>query len=238
MTGAGGGIGASVALLAGSSGYRVAINYRNNKTGADRLVSEIRDSGGEAIAVQGDMAKEADILRMFETVDDAFGSVDALVNNAGITGKRGTVSEIDNATLEAVFRTNVFAYFLCAREAVRRMSTETGGTGGAIVNVSSIAAQHANPFDWVHYGASKAAVDTFTTGLALEVADQGIRVNAVRPGPTYTGMDPERVARIAPTVPMKRAGQAEEIAEAIVWLLSDAASYVTGAHLDVAGGRR
>lgn len=238
VTGAGSGIGAKVAERAARDGWKLAINYRNNRDGAEALVQAITAAGGDAAHFRGDMAVESDITRLFQAVDDRFGRLDGLVNNAGITGRRCTVEEVDGETLDQVFRTNVFAYFLCAREAVRRMSTKYGHPGGAIVNISSIAAIHGNPFDWVHYAASKAAVDMLTQGLALEVAADGIRVNAVRPGVTFTGMDPERIRRIAPGVPMQRAARPEEIAEAVVWLLSDAASYTTAAHLNVAGGRR
>ena len=202
----------------------------------------IQGAGGKAIAVAADVSKEADVVRLFEAVDWELGTVTALVNNVGILEPQGRVESIDGARLQRVFATNVIGSFLCAREAVRRMSTNHGGKGGAIVNVSSAAARIGSPNEYVDYAASKGAVDTMTIGLAKEVAEEGIRVNAVRPGHIYTeihatGGEPGRVDRVKSNVPMKRGGQPEEVAHAILWLLSDEASFVTGTILDVTGGR-
>ena len=238
VTGAGRGIGAATARLAGQRGYAVAVNYRTAQRQAEALAVEIESAGGRAIVVQGDVAEEADVVRLFETVDDVLGPVTALVNNAGITGPVRKVVDIDLPTLRAVFDINVIGCFLCAREAVRRMSTERGGRGGAIVNVSSRASGLGSGGEFIHYAASKGAVDSFTIGLAREVAREGIRVNAVNPGLIETEINEgDRLARLAPSVPMARAGTAEEVAEAVLWLLSDAASYVTGTFVHVSGGR-
>lgn len=238
VTGASRGIGAAIARLAGRRGYDVCVNYLSRRERADAVVAEIADAGGRAIAVQADTGQEGDIVRLFETVDRELGPVTALVNNAGITGRRCLIEEVDAGTLEQVLRVNVAGYFLCAREAIKRMSTKTGGPGGVIVNISSVAALLSNAFDWVHYGASKGAVDTFTKGLALEGAEHGIRCNAVRPGMTDTDISPaERAAAIAPTIPLKRVAAPEEIAEAALWLLSDKASYCTGTIVNASGGR-
>ncbi len=238
VTGAGRGIGAATARLGAERGYAVAINYRGSKEQAEALAAEIAAGGGRAIAVQGDVAKEADAVRLFETVDNVLGPVTALVNNAGITGPTRRVADIDYETLRSVLDINVIGSFLCAREAVRRMSTARGGGGGAIVNISSRASEIGGGGEFVIYGASKGAIDTFTVGLAREVAAEGIRVNAVNPGLIDTEIhEGDRLARIAPSVPMARAGTAEEVAEAVLWLLSDAASYVTGAFIHVSGGR-
>ncbi len=242
ITGASRGIGAATARLAGSLGYAVCVNYLSNKEAADAVVSAIEKDNGRAIAVQADMAREADILEMFETVDRKLGSLSALVNNTGILETHMRLEDMQADRLSRVFTTNVIGSFLCAREAVKRMSSEHGGAGGAIVNVSSVAARLGSPGEYVDYAASKAAIDTMTMGLAKEVAEFGIRVNAVRPGVVHTdihalGGEPERVERVKEAVPMKRGGQPEEIAKAIMWLLSDEASYTTGALLDVSGGR-
>ncbi len=242
ITGASRGIGAATARLAGSLGYAVCVNYLSNKEAADAVVSAIEKDNGRAIAVQADMAREADILEMFETVDRKLGSLSALVNNTGILETHMRLEDMQADRLSRVFTTNVIGSFLCAREAVKRMSSEHGGAGGAIVNVSSVAARLGSPGEYVDYAASKAAIDTMTMGLAKEVAEFGIRVNAVRPGVVHTdihalGGEPERVERAKEAVPMKRGGQPEEIAKAIMWLLSDEASYTTGALLDVSGGR-
>ena len=242
ITGASRGIGAATARLAGSLGYAVCVNYLSNKEAADAVVSAIEKDNGRAIAVQADMAREADILEMFETVDRELGSLSALVNNTGILETHMRLEDMQADRLSRVFTTNVIGSFLCAREAVKRMSSEHGGAGGAIVNVSSVAARLGSPGEYVDYAASKAAIDTMTMGLAKEVAEFGIRVNAVRPGVVHTdihalGGEPERVERVKEAVPMKRGGQPEEIAKAIMWLLSDEASYTTGALLDVSGGR-
>ncbi|MDH6170545.1 NAD(P)-dependent dehydrogenase (short-subunit alcohol dehydrogenase family) [Variovorax boronicumulans] len=242
ITGGGRGIGAATALLAAQRGYAVAVNYASNSLAADEVVRTIRDGGGTAIAVQADVGNEAQVIAMFEKVDAKLGRLTALVNNAGVVDVQARVDEMSVARLERMFRINVIGSFICAREAVRRMSTRHGGAGGAIVNISSGAARLGSPGQYVDYAASKAAIDTFTIGLAKEVGDEGIRVNAVRPGLIDTeihasGGMPDRAAELAPTVPMKRTGSPEEIAGAILWLLSDEASYTTMALLDVTGGR-
>jgi len=242
ITGGGRGIGAATALLAASRGYAVAVNYATNSLAADEVVRTIRDSGGNAMAVQADVGDEAQVIAMFQKVDARFGRLTALVNNAGVVDVTARVDEMSFARLERMFRINVIGSFICAREAVRRMSTRYGGSGGAIVNISSGAARLGSPGQYVDYAASKGAIDTFTIGLAKEVAEEGIRVNAVRPGLIDTeihasGGLPDRAFELAPTVPMKRTGTAEEIAGAILWLLSPEASYTTTALLDVTGGR-
>ncbi|MBB3643662.1 MULTISPECIES: SDR family oxidoreductase [unclassified Variovorax] len=242
ITGGGRGIGAATALLAASRGYAVAVNYATNSLAADEVVRTIRDNGGNAMAVQADVGDEAQVLAMFRKVDARFGRLTALVNNAGVVDMTARVDEMSFARLERMFRINVIGSFICAREAVRRMSTRYGGSGGAIVNISSGAARLGSPGQYVDYAASKGAIDTFTIGLAKEVAEEGIRVNAVRPGLIDTeihasGGLPDRAFELAPTVPMKRTGTAEEIAGAILWLLSPEASYTTTALLDVTGGR-
>ena len=242
ITGASRGIGAATALLAAQRGYAVAVNYAANSLAADDVVRAIRAGGGTAIAVQADVGDEMQVMAMFEKIDAKLGRLDALVNNAGVVDVKARVDEMSVARLERMFRINVVGSFVCAREAVRRMSTKHGGAGGAIVNVSSVAARVGGPGEYVDYAASKGAIDSFTLGLAKEVADEGIRVNAVRPGLVDTdihasGGQPERAHRLAPVVPMRRIGVPEEIAGAIVWLLSAEASYTTGALLDVSGGR-
>ncbi|MEO7402010.1 MAG: SDR family oxidoreductase [Polaromonas sp.] len=242
ITGGSRGIGAASALLAARQGYAVAVNYASNSLAADEVVRQIRQFGGQAMAVQADVAVESQVLAMFEKIDAKFGRLSALVNNAGVVGMTTRVDAITLARLQRIFEINVFGSFLCAREAVRRMSTRHGGAGGAIVNVSSAAARLGSPGQYVDYAAAKGAIDTFTIGLAKEVATEGIRVNAVRPGVIETeihasGGLPERARDVAPQVPMQRAGRADEVAESIVWLLSENASYTTGALLDVAGGR-
>ncbi|QRF58156.1 SDR family oxidoreductase [Variovorax paradoxus] len=242
VTGGGRGIGAATALLAARRGYTVAVNYASNSLAADEVVRAIRAAGGKAIAVQADVGDETQVMAMFEQVDARLGRLTALVNSAGVVDVRARVDEMSAARLERMFRINVIGSFVCAREAVRRMSTRHGGAGGAIVNLSSAASRLGSPEQYVDYAASKGAIDTFTLGLAKEVADEGIRVNAVRPGLIDTeihasGGMPDRAAQLAPSVPMKRTGSAEEVANAIVWLLSDEASYATMALLDVSGGR-
>ena len=238
VTGSSRGIGAAIARVLAREGYDVCVNYVRDEAAAGRVADDVRAAGRRAVAVQADTGREADIVRMFEAAEASLGSIDALVNNAGVSGARGLVEEVSAETLDAVFRVNVAGYFLCAREAIRRMSTRHGGRGGRIVNVSSIAADRTGAFEWVHYGASKAAVDTFTRGLALETADHGIRCNSVRPGMVDTEIHwPGRMEAIAPTIPLKRIAAPEEVAEAVAWLLSDKASYCTGTHIDVAGGR-
>lgn len=241
VTGGSRGIGAATAKLAAAKGYAVCISYLNKEAPAQKLVAEIVQAGGEALAVRADVALAADILRLFAEAD-ALGPLTALVNNAGMLEGQMRVDQMDAARLIRVMTTNVVGSFLCAQQAVRRMSTRRGGKGGAIVNLSSAAARLGGPGEYVDYAASKGAIDTFTVGLAKEVAGEAIRVNAVRPGLIYTdihasGGDPGRVDRIKGAVPMQRGGDADEVARAILWLLSDEASYVTGAVLDVTGGR-
>ncbi len=242
VTGASRGIGAATARLAGAHGYAVAVNYVRNGEAADKIVQEITSDGGEALAVQADVALEADIMRLFETVDEKLGTLIVLINNAGILEQQMRLENMDAARINRVFAVNVTGAFLCAREAVKRMSRKHGGKGGAIVNVSSIAARLGSPGEYVDYAATKGALDSMTIGLAKEVAGEGIRVNAVCPGIITTeihasGGEPGRVDRIGPLMPMGRGGTPEEVAEAILWLASDKASYTTGTFIDVAGGR-
>ena len=242
ITGASRGIGAATALLAAANGYAVAVNYAANSLTADEVVRRIRASGGQAMAVRADVAQEADVVAMFDKIDAKFGRLTALVNNAGVVDDVCRVDTITTARLQRMFGVNVFGSFLCAREAIQRMSTAHGGAGGSIVNVSSAAARIGSPGQYVDYAAAKGAIDTFTIGLAKEVAGEGIRVNAVRPGIIDTdihasGGQPDKARLQGPSAPMQRAGTAAEVAEAIVWLMSDKASYTTGMLLDVAGGR-
>ena len=242
VTGASRGIGAATARLGGAGGYAVCVNYRQSRDAADAVVRDIRARGGTAIAVAADVAREEEVERLFATVDAELGRLTALVNNAGILERQTRVEAITADRLHRVLATNVVAYFLCAREAVRRMSTRHGGRGGAIVNVSSAAARLGAAGEYVDYAASKGATDTMTIGLAQEVAAEGIRVNAVRPAFIHTdihasGGEPGRVARIAPSLPMQRGGTPEEVAQAILWLLSDEASYTTGSFIELAGGK-
>lgn len=242
VTGGSRGIGAATARLAASRGYAVCVNYVRNEAAAAAVVDDINGSGGTAVGVAADVAREEDVARLFERVDSELGAVTALVNNAGILETQMRVEDMDAARLERVFAANVHGSFLCAREAVRRMSTRHGGSGGAIVNVSSMASRLGSPNEYVDYAAAKGAIDTFTIGLAKEVAAEGIRVNAVRPGVIRTeihasGGEPDRVERVSKAVPMGRGGHAEEVASAILWLLSDDASYSTGGFIDVSGGR-
>ena len=242
VTGGSRGIGAAVCRLAAKAGYRVAVNYASNEAAAAALVAEIQAGGGEAFAIKGDVSNEADVVAMFAAVDRTFGGLDAFVNNAGVVDRKARVDEMSVERLERMMRINVVGSILCAREAVRRMSTLRGGSGGSIVNLSSAAATLGSPGEYVDYAASKGAIDTFTIGLAREVANEGVRVNAVRPGIIDTeihasGGQPGRVAAIRDTVPMKREGKAEEVAHAVLWLLSDEASYTTGSIVNVSGGR-
>jgi NAD(P)-dependent dehydrogenase (short-subunit alcohol dehydrogenase family) len=242
VTGASRGIGAATARLAGARGYAVCVNYLHSEGPAAAVVDAVRQAGGRAAAIRADVSREGDVVRLFEEADAALGRVGALVNNAGMLEPQMRVETMDAARIARVLTANVVSAFLCAREAVRRMSTKHGGAGGAIVNVSSAAARLGAPGEYVDYAASKAAIDALTIGLAQEVATEGIRVNAVRPGVIYTdihasGGEPGRVDRVKASVPMKRGGQPEEVAQAILWLLSDEASYTTGTIVDVSGGR-
>lgn len=242
VTGGSRGIGAATAVLAAAKGYAAAVNYVANAAAAQQVVQRIRDAGGEAIAVAGDVAQESDVLRMFDEVDTKLGRVTALVNNAGVVDVSARVEDMSMQRLRRMFDINVLGTILCAREAVKRMSTRHGGAGGAIVNVSSAAARLGSPGQYVDYAAAKGAVDAFTIGLAKEVAGEGIRVNAVRPGLIDTeihasGGIPDRVRQLQHQVPMGRGGTAQEVAQAIVWLLCGEASYTTMSLLDVSGGR-
>ena len=242
ITGSSRGIGAATALLAARQGYAVCVNYVRDARAAEDLCARIVAGGGEAIAVQADVGDAADVERLFGEVDARLGTLTALVNNVGVLEQKCRLADISVQRLERVLRTNVISYFLCCQQAVRRMSTATGGQGGRIVNVSSVASRLGGSAEYVDYAASKGAVDTLTIGLAKEVAPEGIRVNCVRPGLIFTeihasGGEPGRVARLEAGVPMQRGGQPEEVAEGILYLLSPAASYVTGVFLDVAGGR-
>jgi NAD(P)-dependent dehydrogenase (short-subunit alcohol dehydrogenase family) len=242
ITGGSRGIGAATALAAAQAGYTVAVNYASNSLAADEVVRRIRARGGNAIAVQADVADEAQVMAMFDKVDAKLGRISALVNSAGVVDQACRVADMRLERLRRMLDTNVLGSMLCAREAVRRMSTRYGGEGGSIVNLSSVAATLGSPGQYVDYAASKGAIDSFTLGLAREVAAEGVRVNAVRPGIIDTeihasGGQPDRAERLGPAVPMQRAGRADEVAASIVWLLSPQASYTTGALLDVAGGR-
>ena len=242
ITGGSRGIGAATALLAAAQDYAVAVNYAANSLAADEVVRQIRAAGGTAMTVQADVAVEADVLAMFQKVDAKLGRLTALVNNAGVVDLTSRVDAMSLTRVQRMFAINVFGSFMCARESIKRMSTRYKGEGGAIVNVSSAAARLGAPGQYVDYAAAKGAIDTFTVGLAKEVAAEGIRVNAVRPGIIDTeihasGGLPNRVKDLAPQVPMQRAGTALEVAEAIVWLLGENSSYTTGTLLDVTGGR-
>jgi len=237
ITGAGRGIGAATARLAVERGYKVCVNYLRDKAAAETLAKEIG-----AVAIAADVSVEADVLRLFKTIDDKLGRLDVLVNNAGIVDVKARVDEMSVARLQRMFAVNVVGSFLCAREAVKRMAKRHGGTGGTIVNVTSAAARLGSPGDYVDYASAKGAIDTFTVGLAKEVAGDGIRVNAVRPGVIRTEIhassgDPGRLERIGAMAPLARPGEPEEVARAILWLASDESSYTTGAIIDVTGGR-
>ncbi|MFT4270233.1 MAG: SDR family oxidoreductase [Pantoea sp.] len=242
VTGASRGIGRATALLLAQAGYCVAVNYRQREVEAQQVVAAIEAQGGKAFTVQADIADEAQVVRMFQQLDRYEAPLKVLVNNAGILFQQCRTEDLTAERLQRVFATNVTGTFLCCREAVKRMGTQHGGSGGAIVNVSSAAGRTGAPGEYVDYAASKGAMDTLTKGLSLEVAAQGIRVNGVRPGFIYTEMhadggEPGRVDRLASVIPMGRGGQPQEIAEAILWLTSDAASYITGTIIDAAGGR-
>ncbi len=242
VTGGSRGLGAATARLAAKRGYDLCVNYLGNAEGAEAVVREAEAAGRRAIAVKADVAQEDQVARLFETVDRELGTLTALVNNAGLTGPSSRLDAVEAATLRRALDVNVLAVMLCARAAVRRMSSKHGGKGGGIVNISSVAASLGMGGDYVWYAATKGAIDSFTIGLANEVAREGIRVNAVAPGMVATDIhiganDPGRPARVAPTIPIGRCGEPEEIAEPILWLLSEAASYTTGAILRVGGGR-
>jgi len=242
VTGGSRGIGAATALLAAQQGYAVAVNYATHPAEADAVVRDIRSAGGRAITVRADVASEDEVLAMFQTVDRELGRLTALVNNAGVVDTPSRVDEVSVQQLRRMFDINILGCFVCAREAVRRMSIRHGGAGGAIVNLSSAAVRLGSPGQYVHYAASKGAIDAFTLGLAKEVATEGIRVNAVRPGIIDTdihasGGQPNRARDLAPQVPMQRPGTAAEVARAIVWLMGDGSSYTTGSIIDVTGGR-
>jgi NAD(P)-dependent dehydrogenase (short-subunit alcohol dehydrogenase family) len=242
VTGGSRGIGAATAVLAAEAGYDVAVNYRSDKAAAERVVGQVEARGRHAIAIQADVGDEQEVVGLFQAVDAELGRLDALVNNAGMIEPVSRLDEMDAARIDRVLRVNVVGAMLCAREAVRRMSARHGGQGGVIVNVSSAAARLGSPNEFIDYAASKGAVGSMTIGLSKELAEEGIRVNAVRPGLIVTDIHasaglPDRVERLSAGVPLKRAGEAEEVAEAILWLMSDKASYVTGVLLDVTGGR-
>jgi NAD(P)-dependent dehydrogenase (short-subunit alcohol dehydrogenase family) len=242
VTGASRGIGAAVAVLAGRQGWRVAVNYVHDLTAALTVVATIREAGGTAEAIRGDMSREADILNLFQAAEAMLGPLGGLVNNAGITGGFARIDELGAGALTQVLAVNIAGPILCAREAVRRLSTRHGGKGGVIVNISSLAARTGGAGEWVHYAATKGAIDSFTIGLAREVAAEKIRVNAVAPGLIETGLHaangaPDRPKHMAASIPMQRAGNASEVAEGVVWLLSPAASYTTGTILEIGGGR-
>lgn len=242
VTGSSRGIGAATALRLARSGYQVCINYRSDSVAASEVLALVEHAGTRGIAVQADVGDEADAIRLFETIDDELGRLAALVNNAGILMQQTSIEGLDAGRITRILNTNVTGTILCCREAVKRMSTRHGGDGGAIVNVSSVAARTGSPGEYLDYAASKGAVDSVTRGLAVEVAGEGIRVNAVRPGFVNTGMhadggEPGRVQRLAPSIPLGRGGEPEEIAELVAWLLSDDASFLTGSIIDAAGGR-
>ncbi len=241
ITGAGRGIGAAVARAAAAQRYHLVLNYSVSADAAEELAAEIRESGCRAVTVQADVGDEADVLRMFATVDERFGRVDVLVNNAGIAGGYGPLATVTADMLARLWAVNITGPFLCSREAASRMRTDTGGHGGSIINISSKAAVLGGPNEWVYYAASKGALDTMTVGLSKELANVGVRVNGVRPGlidsDFHLHAPPGRVERMAPMIPMERSGSAAEVAGAVVWLASTEASYVTGAFIDVTGGR-
>ena len=242
VTGASRGIGAAIARLAAARGYAVAVNFSSGETEANKIAADIVAAGGHAIPIHADISSEDQILTLFQTAERELGPIKGLVNNAGVAGGFARVENVTAEAIEKTFAVNVTGAMLCAREAVRRMSTKRGGSGGAIVNISSIAARTGAAGEWVHYAASKGAIDSFTIGLAREVATEGIRVNSVKPGLVDTEIhaangEPGRLQRLMPSIPMNRAGKPEEIAEGVLWLLSPAASYVTGAILEIGGGR-
>ncbi|MGI9920241.1 SDR family oxidoreductase [Vibrio owensii] len=241
ITGGGRGIGAATSKLFASKGYAVCINYKSNSASAEALAQGIRAEGGRCITVQADVSVEDDVLRLFEQIDDELGSLSVLVNNAGILRKQSRLEELTADRINTILTNNVTSYFLCCREAVKRMSTRHGGNGGVIINVSSGASRSGSPNEYIDYAASKGAIDTLTKGLSLEVASEGIRVNCVRPGLIHTEMhadggEPERVERLKSIIPLQRGGEPEEVAEAIYWLSSEKSSFSTGNYLDLCGG--
>lgn len=241
ITGAGRGIGAATAKLFAANNYAVCINYKSDIASAERLAQQIQQGGGQCICVQADVSQEQQVIRLFETVDQQLGKITALVNNAGILQPQMRLEQMSAARINKILTTNVTSYFLCCREAIKRMSSKHGGAGGTIVNVSSGAAKSGSPNEYIDYAASKGAIDTLTTGLSRELGDEAIRVNCVRPGLIYTDMhsdggEPERIERLKSIIPMKRGGQPEEVAEAIYWFASDKSSFSTGSFIDLAGG--
>jgi len=241
ITGAGRGIGAATAKLFAQHGYAVCINYKSNAETANTVADAITKQGGRCITVQADVSQEDDVLRLFQQIDNELGMLSVLVNNAGVLKQQMRLEQMDAERINAILQNNVTSYFLCAREAVKRMSTKHGGSGGTIVNVSSVAARSGSPNEYIDYAASKGAIDTLTKGLSLEVAADGIRVNGVRPGIVYTEMhadggEPERVDRLKTIIPLQRGGLPEEVAEAIYWLASEKSSFATGSNVDLAGG--
>ncbi len=242
VTGASRGIGRAIAILLAKNGYRVCVNFNKNEGEARSVVKQILDFGGHAIPIRANIADEKQVIKMFEFIDHDFGRLDVLVNNAGILFTQCSIAELDSERINKIFTVNVTGTMICSREAVKRMSTMAGGSGGVIVNLSSRAAIWGSPNEYLDYAASKGAIDTFTTGLAKEVADKGIRVNAVRPGLIYTDMHADggekgRVERLSSSVPLKRGGYPEEVAEAVYWLISDKSAFTTGTFIDVSGGR-
>ena len=242
VTGSSRGIGAATARKLSQAGYAVCINYRSDEGAANSILKDLESGGGKAIAVRADVSMEDDVQRLFSSIDEQFGQLTLLVNNAGIVARHMRIAEMHADRINHVLRTNVTSAFICAREAIKRMSTRFGGSGGSIVNVSSAASRTGSPHEYVDYAASKGAMDSLTIGLSLEVADEGIRVNCVRPGFIYTDMhadggEPDRVDRLKSSIPLGRGGTPEEIASTICWLASDEASYCTGAFIDCAGGR-
>ena len=241
ITGGSRGIGAATALLAGENGYNVCVNYIKNEGAAKSIVNEIIKKGGNAIAYKADVSSEKDVIKLFEQIDKDFGKINALVNNIGVLEKQSRVEDLELNRLQRILKYNIISCFLCSKEAIKRMSTKNGGKGGGIVNVSSIASKTGSPNEYVDYAASKGAIDTLTIGLSKEVASENIRVNAVRPGFIYTdihsdGGEENRVNRIKDSLPMKRGGKPEEVANAILWLLSDESSFSTGIFIDITGG--
>jgi NAD(P)-dependent dehydrogenase (short-subunit alcohol dehydrogenase family) len=242
ITGGSRGIGAAVARIGAKNGYSIALSYKGNAEAAVAVVKSIKEARGEAIAIQADISNREEVRKMFSTIDEQFGPPTALVNNAGVLEQQGRITEVSPERLQRIFSVNIFGAFYCSQEAVKRMSTKSGGEGGSIVNVSSVASRLGAGGEYVDYAASKGALDSFTIGLAQEVAAEGIRVNGVRPGFIYTdihaaGGEPDRVNRVSASIPLKRGGKPEEVAAAIMWLLSDESAFTTGAFIEVAGGR-